>query len=215
MVTLEQKALQSMMNPHFIFNTLGSIQNYLLQNKSSEAGLYLSQFARLIRLNINSINSNLINLEEEVNRLRIYLDLEKFRMENKFDYKIELDGRIEEDDLFIPSMLIQPYVENSIWHGISPLESKGMIRILFNMHSDHSIRITVEDNGIGMNQSAKYSSRGESHLHLSMEVIRKRLDIIGKKMQVETSLKISECFPGNENPGTKVELVVPFSYESR
>ena len=202
-----------MMNPHFIFNTLGSIQNYLLQNKSSEAGIYLSQFARLIRLNINSLNASRINLEEEANRLSIYLDLEKFRMDNKFDYKIEMEDELEEDDIYIPTMLIQPYVENSIWHGISPLDEKGLIRISFSMHTSDSLKIIVEDNGIGIKKALTYSGRSENHLHLSMEIIRKRLEILGKKMKITTAVEISEAFPGEPNPGTRVEIVVPVSYE--
>jgi sensor histidine kinase YesM len=212
MVILEQKALQSMMNPHFIFNTLGSIQNYLLQNKPGEAGIYLSQFARLIRLNISSINTPMINLEEEVNRLRIYLDLEKFRMGNIFEYTIELNSQIEEEVLYIPSMIIQPFIENSIWHGISPLEGKGQIRILFFIHSIQSLKVIIEDNGVGMKQSEKFKSKKEEHLHLSMEVIRKRLEIIGKKMKIETAMSILEAFPGEPNPGTRVELILPFTY---
>ena len=200
-----------MMNPHFIFNTLGSIQNYLLQNKSGEAGLYLSQFARLIRLNISSINSTMIDLEEEVNRLRIYLDLEQFRMENKFEYEIEFDQAVEEDDVYIPSMIIQPFVENSIWHGISALEGKGMIRIFFALHSSKAIKVVVEDDGIGIVQSEKNIAKKESHLHLSMEMIRKRLEIIGKKMGVETGMEISEATPGSPDPGTRVTLIIPFS----
>jgi hypothetical protein len=214
LIILEQKALQSMMNPHFIFNTLGSIQNYLLQNKPGEAGLYLSQFARLIRLNIGSLNSAMINLEEEVNRLRIYLDLEKFRMEDKFEYIIEYDKSVEEDDVYIPSMIIQPFVENSVWHGVSALEGRGMIRILFSMHSSKALKIIVEDNGIGVIQSERYKTKPENHLHLSMDMIRKRIEIIGKKMKVETAMDISEAFPGSPNPGTRIELVVPFSFES-
>jgi two-component sensor histidine kinase len=211
-VILEQKALQSMMNPHFIFNTLGSIQSYLLQNKPGEAGIYLSQFARLIRLNITSINAPMINLEEEVNRLRIYLDLEKFRMGNTFEYTIELNSKIEEEDLYIPSMIIQPFIENSIWHGIAPLEGKGMIRIFLAFHSTHALKVIIEDNGVGMKQSEKFTSKKEEHLHLSMEVIRKRLEIIGKKMKIETAMSVSEAFPGEPNPGTRVELILPFTY---
>lgn len=212
MVILEQKALQSLMNPHFIFNTLGSIQNYLLQNKPAEAGIFLSQFARLIRLNISSINAPMINLEEEVNRLRIYLDLEKFRMGNTFEYTIELNSKIEEEVLYIPSMIIQPFIENSIWHGISPLEGKGQIRILLFIHSIQSLKVIIEDNGVGMKQSEKFKSMKKEHLHLSMEVIRKRLEIIGKKMKIETAMSASEAFPGEPNPGTRVELILPFTY---
>ena len=211
LILLEQKALQSMMNPHFIFNTLGSIQNYLLQSKSEEAGLYLSQFARLIRLNISSINSALISLDEEVNRLKIYMDLEQLRTDNKFEYIVEFEQGIDEEEVYIPSMIIQPFVENSIWHGISAIEGKGMIRISFSMQSAKALNIIVEDNGVGIMQSKKYSTRTEDHLHLSMEMIRKRLEILGKKMKVKPGMVICEASPGNDNPGTRVVITMPFS----
>ncbi len=211
LITLEQKALQSMMNPHFIFNSLGSIQNYLLQKKSSEAGLYLSQFARLIRQNLNAINAASINLEEEIDRLKNYLDLEKLRMEDKFEYNIEVAENVEADEVQIPSMIIQPFVENAIWHGIALLEEKGQIVIKFLMQDDKSLTVIVEDNGIGMKRSETYSAKREKHLNLGMEMTRKRLEILGKKFSVNTCLKFSEMFPGNLNPGTRVEMVVPVS----
>jgi two-component sensor histidine kinase len=209
LITLEQKALQSMMNPHFIFNSLGSIQNYLLQKKSGEAGLYLTQFARLIRQNLNAINSASINLEEEIDRLSNYLDLEKMRMENRFDYSIEVDENVDADELQIPSMIIQPFVENAIWHGIAMLKVQGEIVIRFHRHDDKSLDVIVEDNGIGMKRSETYSAKRETHLHLGMEMTRKRLEILGRKFSVKTCLNFSEMFPGNPNPGTRVEMVVP------
>ncbi|MBK6965173.1 MAG: histidine kinase [Bacteroidales bacterium] len=212
MATLEQKALQSMMNPHFIFNALGSIQNYLLQNKPSEAGLYLSQFARLIRQNLNAINSALINLEEETDRLKNYMDLEKLRMEDKFDYSIEFDKDVEEDEAMIPSMIIQPFVENAIWHGISTLKGRGMIRISFAMQTPKALKISIEDNGVGTKQAGAYSSRGENHLHMGMAMTTKRLEIIGKRMNIPTSVTISETSPESLNPGTRVVILVPVSY---
>ena len=214
MITLEQKALQSMMNPHFIFNALGSIQNYLLQNKPGEAGLYLSQFARLIRQNLSAINSSMINLEEETDRLKNYLDLERLRMENKFEYTIEIDEDVEEDELMIHSMIIQPFVENAIWHGIAALEEKGMIRISFAIHSIQSLKITIEDNGVGIKQADVYTAKSENHLHMGMAMTQKRLEIIGRKMNVETSVVTSEVMSGNINPGTRVVIIVPVSYSS-
>ena len=213
LITLEQKALQSMMNPHFIFNSLGSIQNYLLQNKSGEAGLYLSQFARLIRQNINAINAASINLEEEIDRLKNYLDLEKLRMENKFDYDIEVDENVEADEIMIPSMIIQPFVENAIWHGIASLDDRGLIRITFRQQTEKSILIRIEDNGIGMKRSAEFSMKNQEHLNLGMEMIRRRLDLLEKKYHVDTCIKVSEANPDSQNPGTKVEMVVPVSTE--
>jgi two-component sensor histidine kinase len=210
LVVLEQKALQSMMNPHFIFNSLGSIQNYLLQSKAAEAGLYLSQFARLIRQNLNAIDSEMINLEEETDRLKNYLDLEKKRMENKFDYHLEIDKSVESEEIQIPSMIVQPFVENSIWHGIANLDGKGFIRILFRINDEKSMEIIVEDNGIGIPNAEKFTAKGEKHLKLGMQMTRKRLELLGKKYHVETKIDVSEISPGSPNPGTKAVLIVPF-----
>jgi hypothetical protein len=212
LITLEQKALQSMMNPHFIFNSLGSIQNYLLQKKSGEAALYLSQFARLIRQNLNAINSANINLEEEVDRLQNYLDLEKLRMEDKFDYLIEVDENLEADEILIPSMIIQPFIENAIWHGISTLQEKGLITIRFRKKDNRSLKITIKDNGIGMQKSRSFSQKSEKHFHLGMEMTRRRLDLLGKKHSIDTSIESCEVSPGLPNPGTRIVLVVPISY---
>ena len=212
LVTLEQKALQSMMNPHFIFNALGSIQSFLLRNKSGEAGLYLSQFARLIRQNLSAINSPMISLEEEIDRLKNYLDLERLRMSERFDYTVEMDDTVPEDDIQMPSMILQPYVENAVLHGISAIDYRGLIRILISKQSEDVLTITIEDNGIGLQRSAVVSQRSEKHLHLGMGMTRKRLEILGKKFRVKTSVDISEAFPGSPNPGTRVTLVVPVSY---
>jgi hypothetical protein len=211
LITLEQKALQSMMNPHFIFNSLGSIQNYLLQKKSGEAGLYLSQFARLIRQNLNAINAANILLDEEIDRLKNYLDLEKMRMDNKFEYSIEVGENIEADEIEIPSMIIQPFVENAIWHGISSINTQGEITITFHMNDEKSLMVFIEDNGIGMKRSEAFSPKSDKHFHLGMEMTRKRLEILGKKYSVTTSIEFSEPNPGSVNPGTRVKLVVPVS----
>jgi hypothetical protein len=209
LLTLEHKALQSMMNPHFIFNALGSIQNYLLQNNAVEAGTYLSQFARLIRQNMNSIKTNIISVEEEIDRLRNYLDLERFRMNGKFDYQIEFDEDIEWDEICIPSMIVQPFVENAIWHGISPLQTnEGRIKVVFNNLNEDSIQIEIEDNGVGTKSSIEKSNAGQ-HLNLGMNLTQKRLELIGAKHNVKTFLSVEELFFGQVNPGTKVMILVP------
>ena len=212
LIVMEQKALQSMMNPHFIFNSLGSIQNYLLTNKGSEAVIYLSQFARLIRQNLNAVNTPMIKLEEEVDRLRNYIDLEKKRLENKFDFSIEIDTQLEEEGVFIPSMIIQPIAENSIWHGMASLENKGTIKISFQAYKPKSLKIIIEDNGIGMKKSLEYSAKSSQNQHLGMQIIKKRLDLLSKKYNTETSIIYSECSPDHHHPGTRVELIMPFIY---
>lgn len=212
LITLEQKALQSMMNPHFLFNALGSIQHYLLQNKPAEAGMYLSQFARLIRQNMHSVNNPMINLEEETDRLKNYLDLEKMRTKDRFDYRFDIEEGIEEDALLIPTMIIQPFVENSILHGISPLKKDGMILLSFKLITDNAIEIVIEDNGVGIKQSKAFKSDQPGHLHLSIEMTRNRIEILGKKYKVQTLLEVFETNPGDATPGTRVRLVLPVSF---
>ena len=212
LITLEQQALQSMMNPHFIFNSLGSIQNYILQKNASKAGLYLSQFARLIRQNLNAIKAAMINLDEEADRLKNYLDLEKMRLTNKFEYSITIDESIEASETFIPSMMIQPLVENALWHGITRLKEKGMVSVYFQKEDEHALKIIVEDNGIGLKKSALYSTNSQDHLGLTLDLNRKRLELLGEKFNIKTRIVFSDAFPDRENPGTRVEIVVPYSY---
>ncbi len=208
LATIEHRALQSMMNPHFIFNSLGSIQKFLLENKPEEAGSYLSQFARLIRQTMNSIKSNSVILDDEVERLRNYIELEQFRMDHKFEYSIELDEKLESDDYNIPSMIVQPFVENAIWHGISTLSTKGFIKVVFEYLSDKSIRILVEDNGIGFAKSRAYS-QSKNSLNISSSLTQKRVKLLGDKYKVQTGIHAEELCPGNENPGARITLILP------
>ena len=212
LVLLEQKALQSMMNPHFIFNSLGSIQNYLLRNKSNEAVIYLSEFTRLIRQNLKAVNTPMILLDDETERLKNYLDLEKIRLDNKFDYSIKIDPVLEEEMIYIPSMIIQPIVENSIWHGIASLNVPGRIEISFQSYTSKSLVINIRDNGIGIKKSMEYQSRNSGRPHLGMQINGKRLDLLGKKYGTQASINYSECLPGNPNPGTMATVIVPFTY---
>lgn len=214
MLLLEQKALQSMMNPHFIFNALGSIQSYILKNNPADAGLYLSQFARLIRQNLNAIKTSMIPLDEEVDRLRNYLDLERLRMNNSFGFIIDISEEIEED-VMIPTMILQPIVENAIWHGLSTLPVNGLISIYFTKVNDKTMRVVIEDNGIGIDQAARQNTRKDTHLKIGMNLTLKRLELIGKKMKVKTSIATNDLYPGNHYPGTKVEIVVPFVFEAK
>ncbi|WP_347838963.1 histidine kinase [uncultured Draconibacterium sp.] len=208
LVTLENRALQSMMNPHFIFNSLGSIQKFLLQNKAEEAGTYLSNFARLIRQTMNSIKSNSVPLDDEVDRLRNYIKLEHSRLENRFDFHILVDERLEEDEYSIPSMIVQPFVENAIWHGISQLTEGGNITVRFNYINEESVEVIVEDNGIGFERSKAFS-KSKDHLNLASSLTNKRIQLIGEKYRVKTQLNYEELFPGKTNPGAKITLLLP------
>jgi len=215
LVLLEQKALLTMMNPHFIFNALGSVQNHLLHNQPNDAAHYLSQFARLIRQNLNAIRTGFISIEEEIDRLKNYLELEKLRMENCFDYTISLADDMDEDEAMIPSMIVQPFVENAIGHGIAQLKNQtGRINITFSPETNDTIKITIEDNGLGKGKANPVLTNSQLHLNLSTEVTRRRLELLGKKHKVHTAITYHEANPGQINPGTKVVIVVPVSYST-
>ncbi len=208
LTTLENKALQSMMNPHFIFNALGSIQGFLLQNKSVEAGTYLSQFARLIRQNMNSLKSNYICIDDEIERLRNYIELEKLRMNNKFTYLIEIDDKLDSYEICIPSMIIQPFVENAIWHGISSIERDGLIKIIFNCIDEKSIEVLVEDNGIGIKDTETFSESGRG-LNMGVDLTQKRLKLIGERQGVNSKIITKNITPGAAQAGTQIKIIVP------
>jgi len=217
LIYLEQKSLLSMMNPHFVFNSLGSIQNYLIKNKVRDAISYLSQFARLIRQNLYAVNLTVIDLDEEIVRLRNYLDLERIRLENKFEYSIDIEEPFNEDSFIIPSMIIQPFAENAIWHGIATMENNGLVSISFILFSDQLIKIVIEDNGIGVEKASKAaksnSNATKKHLHLGMEMTKKRLQLLNQKYNVDAHLEITDVNPGTEYPGTRVSIYIPFNFE--
>ena len=208
LTTLEHKALQSMMNPHFIFNALGSIQGYLLQNRSVEAGTYLSQFARLIRQNMNSLKSNSICIDDEIDRLRNYIELEKLRMNDKFNFSIEVDEDLDSYDIYIPSMVIQPFVENAIWHGISTVQKDGLIKVIFNYVDEKSIEVLVEDNGVGI-RDAETDPKSGHGLNMGVELTKKRLKLIGERQNVVAGISATNLYPGAEFPGTQIKIVIP------
>lgn len=176
MTKLERAALQAQMNPHFIFNCLNSIQNFILQNDTQKAVEFLSRFARLVRLNLNASVEGVISLEEEIKLLDNYLALEQERFDHRFDYQIEMEEGLEDMDLELPPMLIQPFVENAIVHGISKQEGQGKVQIKITKEQGHLL-VKVQDNGTGhttkpsANDSAKHKSVG-------MSITRKRLGLL-------------------------------------
>ncbi|WP_167291651.1 sensor histidine kinase [Paraflavitalea devenefica] len=167
---LEMQSLRSQMNPHFIFNCLSSIQRYILQSDTANANLYLHKFSALIRKILHYSSVSTISLEQEIKMLELYLSLEKMRIGDKMDYQIILSDELQYDNLYIPCMIIQPYVENAVKHGISPLyNQKGMVTIRFRQ-TPGTVECIIEDNGPGMETSpgkktpltGEYSSKGTS-----------------------------------------------------
>lgn len=205
---LERSALQAQMNPHFIFNSLNSIQSYIALNENDKANRFLAKFARLIRVMLNNSRSTKVTLQEEVDSLRLYLELEKMRFKEKFDFDIILDEDIDPLDIELPPLLIQPYLENAIIHGLAQKRSQGKINLYYILQGKY-LMATVTDNGIGIEQSKKQKTGAKSlHKSVGMTLTQKRLEMLddGNK---DRKVKIEEIKDRTgEVLGTKVEVKI-------
>lgn len=181
MLALEQQALNASMNRHFIFNALNSIQYYINTQDKFSANVYLSDFARLVRKNLDSSQSTLVYLNDELERLELYLSLEQMRFPEKFNYKIWVDPEVDTYSTKIPSMLLQPFVENSIWHGILPSDKNGSINIKIELTDSDQLIFTIEDDGIGITESLnRKKNEPKKHISKGMEITKNRLELLKK-----------------------------------
>jgi len=207
---ITQANLRQQMNPHFIFNTLNSIQYYMYQHDKIATNNYLTKFSTLMRKVLDNSRSTSVPLSDEISALNLYLELEKLRFRDKFEYSITIDDEIDPLMHKIPTMLIQPYVENSINHGLIPGEGKGFVSIDLKL-MDGFILCTIEDNGIGRDASREMNKRrGENHNSLGTQITASRLDLVndlyGSDLKiVYTDLRNEK----NEPRGTKVEIHIP------
>ncbi len=202
---LEQKALQAMMNPHFVFNVMNSIQHYINTSNTSLANRVLTGFAKLIRKNLEICTKSYINLEEEVDYLNLYLSLEKNRFGDKFKYRITIDPQIDKEESFIPSMLLQPFIENAIWHGIMPQEEGGEVDININLKEDGYLQINIIDNGIGIDNSLRQKKSG--HQSKGMDLTQERINLLNKVEAKPIHLSIKQ----NGKSGTIISILVPLT----
>ena len=210
MMKLEQQALNSSMNRHFIFNALNSIQYYINRQDRISANKYLSSFAKLVRKNLDSSLVNEIFLDDEIERIGLYLKLEEMRFQDKFDYQINVDKSIEPHTIKIPSMLLQPFIENSIWHGILPRDKKGNI-IIDVTKKDGKLIIKIKDDGIGIDKSIE-DKKGKNQHHDSkgMELTKSRIKLISKISNKDCAIK-GPCQIYNEKhkiSGTEVSIIL-------
>ncbi|GAB5416527.1 MAG: histidine kinase [Crocinitomicaceae bacterium] len=210
MLSLEQKSLNASMNRHFIFNSLNSIQYFINTRDRLSANKYLTNFAKLIRKNLDSasLEDNLISLEDEVSRIKLYLSLESMRFKDRFDYEITTND-IDLEMYQIPAMLLQPFIENSIIHGILPNEEvKGLIEVIMEMKGD-MLEILIRDNGIGVNQSmSRKAIVAGDHRSQGMEITSKRIELMQKFSNNEIKLLGPEELIGDDSSvnGTYVLL---------
>jgi ligand-binding sensor domain-containing protein/two-component sensor histidine kinase len=210
-LALEHQALYAMMNPHFTFNALQSIQYFIHVEDKKAASKFLSRFAKLVRKNLESTRSDFITLEEEVTRLDLYLSLEKMRFKDKFDYEVNVAPGVETHDTILPPMIFQPYVENSIKHGINSLSSGGLITVDISKRDEDHLLVIIRDNGIGITASkARRANRPSDHVSRGMQITRDRLALFAKMGGKEHDVQTKEI----ENPdgtigGTEVTMLLP------
>lgn len=205
---LEMKALRAQINPHFIFNALNSIQSYYSQNDELKANYYMTSFARFIRLTLMHSQSHWLPLSEEIAMLRTYVELEQMRFKQLFTFTLEIDSGINPERLMVPAMLIQPYIENAINHGLRYLEGrKGVLALRVTLESDH-LRCIIEDNGVGREQAA--SNKPLEHVSFGMNINRQRIDAINRMYDITIEVEIVDKQSSYADAGgTLIVLLIP------
>lgn len=208
---LEQRLLRSQMNPHFISNSLIAIQSFIYKKDPKEAGKYLANFAKLMRLILENSREEYVPLEKEIKTLEHYLELQTLRFENKFDYSIDMAPEIDAETIAIPPMLAQPFIENALEHGILHKNTDGKISVRFNLEGD-LVLLEVEDNGIGRQKAAELKQTDKkAHQSLATTITQERLTILNKKNRQKIKLNITDLkSPDDDVVGTRATFHIPF-----
>ncbi|MBO7496180.1 MAG: histidine kinase [Salinivirgaceae bacterium] len=211
MLETERSLLRTQMNPHFIFNALNSVQSFITSNNQLDAVRFLSKFAKLMRLILDHSMQQFVPLSDELTSLSLYIDLEKARFNNRFDYRIDIDDNVEEELVSVPPMLIQPFVENAILHGMMHKPEGGLITIKITDNGNNTLTCQITDNGVGRKAAAEIEKKGEkAHKSVGMQLTRERLQDLNRKTKSELSYTITDLEDSNGNAlGTQVTIVIP------
>ncbi len=208
---LEMQALRAQMNPHFIFNCLNSINRFIFKNETKVASDYLTRFSRLIRMVLLHSQKKLVPLEDELDMLKLYLDMERLRFKNAFDYHITTTNAIENSSVFIPPLLLQPFCENAIWHGLMHKEGPGHLNIVLN-EDDGILNCIISDDGVGREKAEAYKSKSaEKEKSMGLKITTERLSLLNQGTTGGTFYEIEDI--KNEQgdvAGTKVELKIRY-----
>lgn len=211
-LSFQQRLLRSQMNPHFIFNSLASIQNSIVNEEPARASKYLARFSKLVRNILHSSIEEYITLEEEITTIENYLELQKVRFPDKFDYEIEIDEELEPESMKLPPMLSQPFIENSIEHGFKGLYHKGSIIIRFYSENNF-LNLEIEDSGIGRKKAQQLIQQQDNeHRSLATKLTMERIAVLNKKLKQKIHFNIIDLKDENGNAtGTKVVFEIPHS----
>ena len=215
-VELELKAMVRQMNPHFLSNSLNGLQHFILQQDEVQVNNYLTKFSRLMRNILYSTERNLVSLQKEIENLRLYLELEQLRFQGKFTFAMEVDEALSPEWLVVAPMMIQPFLENAIWHGLLPKEGDAELRVAFDLE-EHHVRCTVQDNGIGRELAEKLQQRSRKHHHsVAIRNITERIELLNRSRepQRQMQIKITDLYDDQQGAlGTKAELWFPLQFQ--
>lgn len=211
-VETEMQSLRAQMNPHFIFNCLNSIENFIMQNEKRLASDYLNKFSRLIRMILDSSRSEVVPVAKDMESLQLYIELEQLRFSGKFSYQSYVDPELMNGDYKIPPLLIQPYVENAIIHGLAHSEKTNLqLTISVTLDGD-TIKYVIMDNGVGRKQSAEYNQRNKpGHQSVGLMITQDRILHFHQKHQANGLILIKDLFDDHHEPsGTQVEVTIKY-----
>ncbi|MBA4745484.1 MAG: tetratricopeptide repeat protein [Muricauda sp.] len=210
-LTLEQQMLRSQMNPHFLFNSLNSIKLYIINNEQKNAVHYLNKFSKLVRKILEASSQKEIPLSEELGTMELYMNIENIRFSNEIDFKIEVEKDINIDNIKIPSLTLQPFLENSLWHGLSPKDGEKKIQINVKHKDRGHVTIEIVDNGVGRTMAeVNKENRVLKRKSLGIRITKERLANFAKDYQNKFDVDILDLFDENGDPnGTKVVLDIP------
>ena len=208
---IEMAALRAQMNPHFMFNSLNAIKTYILKENPKAASEYLTKFSQLMRAVLKNSKEKLITLEEELYALKLYIELEMLRFTGDFDWDMKLDSSVDPNHVMIPPLLLQPYVENAIRHGLLPKrEGKRYLEIVIRKMGEERIEILIVDTGIGRDAAASNKRKSDTNRKsMGMSITNDRIQLIEQTMGIKTNLEITDLYENNIATGTKVSLIIP------
>lgn len=210
---LEVKALRAQINPHFLFNCLNSINRMIVKGENENASIYLKKFSRLVRLILENVETNKVSLNNELALIESYIQLEELRFKGKIGYEISIDDKIEKENTYLPPMVLQPFVENAIWHGLMHKETNEQGRIKIAVKEDNDVLLcTIEDNGVGRNRSDELKEKDDSKTKsIGIKITEERLRLLSKK-RINDLIRIIDLKDTlNTATGTRVEISIPLS----
>ena len=211
---LEMQVLRTQMNPHFIFNSLNSIDRFILQNNRADATAYLTKFSRLVRMILQNSQSALITIEQELESLKLYLELESLRFDGRFNYKIKTDQSIDLSMLKVPPLIIQPFVENAVWHGLMPKETTGNVEIYLSQ-TDDFLLVKITDDGVGRIKAlSPQNNETNGHRSMGLNITSQRIKMLHSTGILHNPVNIVDLIDANGLPaGTQVNITLPIVYD--